>query len=385
MANAISAGGERATGGAADRARDGLARLLDELRPGDRLASERELAVDLGVSRPTLRRVIDDLSRDGRIESRRGSGTYVTGVRPMRVGLVVPTLRQRAIASIVDGVEQVLTETGHRVLLATDRNEPERQLTLIDQLAADRADALLVYPDASMVGSEAFSQRLMDFHHQSESPGRIVLIDRIIQHLPLPAVMTDHAQGTYDATHLLLKNGRRRVAMLAYGPEGGSGDRDRKRGFADAMLEYGFDPSPVLLGEVGTVAYEPRCEAAVRGWLDDTASSPLAFDALVCHHDTMALAACSVFRERGIRVPDDVAVVGGDDSSGSYGDYLSTPLTTIRQPFVRVGQEAARLLLRLFEQPHDTTIHRIMLRPELVIRQSSGAAREIDPDAGAHP
>jgi DNA-binding LacI/PurR family transcriptional regulator len=180
----------------------------------------------------------------------------------------------------------------------------------------------------------------------------------------LEVVDVDNRDAGRRATEHLLATGRRHIAQII-GPFGWKEADDRSLGFDDAFAAAGVRPDPALIvraSDWGRSAdgYPPTKELLGR-------DRPI--DGLVAHNDRLALGAMRALREAGLRVPEDVAVVGFDDLQAVDSD---PPLTSIRQPAREVGLLAARRLVELVDAPNQPR-HVTELKTELILRATSGA------------
>lgn len=171
----------------------------------------------------------------------------------------------------------------------------------------------------------------------------------------------DNLAGGYAATRHLLALGRRRIAF--FGDTENPENAARYDGYLKALGESGIEVDPALKI---TVPFEMR---RARDVVADVAESGLSLDAVVCASDVIALAAISSFQERGIRVPDDVAVVGYDDIS--LAAYSSPPLTTVRQDIRKAGRTLVETVLGIV---NGAVVHDTVLDAVLVVRRSCGAS-----------
>jgi DNA-binding LacI/PurR family transcriptional regulator len=180
----------------------------------------------------------------------------------------------------------------------------------------------------------------------------------------------DNVAAERAITEHLLRSGRRRIAHLAYGAPRFTTVAERLAGYRQALEGAGiaFDPDLVAFGNYSATSGALALEAFLVG-LAHEIGTPAPFDALVCGNDTVALGALTTLRERGVRVPHDVAVVGFDDIP--LAAHTVPPLTTVRSPLLRMGEAAAHLLIDLVESgPRRPTATR--LPTTLVVRESCG-------------
>ncbi len=187
----------------------------------------------------------------------------------------------------------------------------------------------------------------------------------------IPSVLVDNAKGMRDAiAHLIVVHGYRRVAFIR-GPGVNEEAEERYRVYREVLAEHGLPFSPSLVS-LGNFQASSGIEA-IRLMLDER---KVAFDAVVAANDFMALGAIDALMARGLRVPEDVAVVGFDDIR--EGRFSPAPLTTVRQPLDRQGKQALELVLAQLEGEHIE--EHILLHTELVRRQSCGCSSHELPD-----
>ena len=183
----------------------------------------------------------------------------------------------------------------------------------------------------------------------------------------IPSVLIDNVQGLHDViSHLIEAHGCRRIGFIR-GPEGHQEADLRYRTYTEVLAEHGLTLDPALVTP-GNFLYAAGV-TAIRSLLDDRNLQPqVDFDAIVASNDNMAIGAMDALRDRGIGVPWDVAVIGFDDLRESQ--FVTPPLTTVRQPIYEQGKRAVEMLLALMageEVPDQVT-----LPTQLVVRQSCG-------------
>lgn len=171
-------------------------------------------------------------------------------------------------------------------------------------------------------------------------------------------VDVDNAHGARVAVEHLLETGRKRIATIA-GPQDMPPGVDRLTGWRAALTDAGLEPGPIEYGDFTADSGTAAMATLLRGGAD--------IDAVFAANDQMAVGAYAALAEAGVKVPDDIAVVGFDDS---YFSVSADPaLTTVRQPMVEMGAEMARVLVRRIEGAAVTRV--TMLETELVVRQST--------------
>lgn len=272
------------------------------------------------------------------------------------VGIVVPDLSNPLFPPIVRGAEEVLSRAGYTSIIADTDNDPDRQVESIAALRARQVDGLLVasaHRDDSAVATAV------------EQGVPLVLVNRRTESATIPTVASDDRSGVEQAVRHLIELGHTAIASLP-GPATLSTGHERTRAFRHVMSELGGDLDPALTEECATYSVSAGADAARR--LLDRAEPT----AIVAGNDQIAVGVLDVLRERGLRCPQDVSVVGYNDMT--FMDKLSPPLTTVRVPHAEIGAEAAQLLLRwMADGPPGPSL--LTLPVELVVRGSTAAPR----------
>jgi len=329
----------------------------------------REVADQAGVSIATVSRVLNgrgDVSPEtrelvSRIIQERGyvANRNARGLSAGRTGLVgvlVPLVFPVYFSAILSGASEALYEHDLRVLLSPTGHEHDREVTLIERLAHGLTDgALIVLPEES---SEEL-ERLLDAGYNF-----VVVDPRLRLNGRIPSVSAAHTSGADQAMRHLLELGHRRIAAIT-GPSGWVATEDRLRGYHAALAAAGILPDPALEVESD---FEIAGGAKAAEELLDLADPPTAVFAF---NDNLAIGAIQAARSRGLRVPEDLSVVGFDDSE--HATIVSPALTTVRQPLAELGRTAVSLLTRLLERQRFETLH-IELGTRLVVRESTGPA-----------
>jgi LacI family transcriptional regulator len=269
------------------------------------------------------------------------------------IGMVIPTGVSSIFSDpyfplLIQGVSSTCNALGHSVMLWLA--EPEFERTTINQILYSGLIGGVI------VSSMRMEDPLIDRLYESKQP--FITIGRHPTNDKIDYVDVDNCAGAYQAVMYILRTGHRRVAAIT-GPLNTVGGRDRYQGYQDALHERGLPLIPELVAE---------------GEYSD-ASGFLAMKRLLPHHpdavfvasDAMAFAAMRLIQEAGLRVPEDIAVVGFDDIPNAATSQ--PPLTTVRQPIQRTGSLAAEMLIDMIVHP-DPQPRRIVLPTELVIRAS---------------
>src|SRR4051812_3079953 len=299
-------------------------------------------------AREAVQRAIDEL---GYVPNR--AARMLVTRRTDTVALFVSESEERVFgepyfAGIIRGISVGLADTGLQLLLAIARSA-EDHACFERYLTGQHVDGVLLI---SLHGQDPLPRHLEDSGVPTVLGGAPVGVE------PVSCVDADNRGGAQDAVEHLIGLGRRRIATIA-GPQDMRVGVDRLSGYRDALAAAGL---PEL---VGTGDFSE--ESGVRGMCELLAHEP-ELDAVFTASDPMAVGAMRVLKERGLRIPDDVAVVGFDDSATAR--HTDPPLTSVHQPLEAMGREMARLLVaRIRGEPIPQPV--VILKTHLVPRASS--------------
>lgn len=330
-----------------------------------RSANIQDVADLAHVSISTVSRVVNDADYPVRPETRQRvmQAVDALGFRPnpiarslvgkptLTIGLVVPDISNPYYPLLSRGVEDVASEQGYTVFFCNTDRSAAKTSHYVEVLREKQVDGIIFAGG----GLEGDGEPLL-----SEGiPGKVVLIGR--HQWPFPSVQVDNVSAASGATNLLIDLGHRRIAFIG-GPSSLTSARDRLAGYRQAMEGLGTPVDPKLIRQ-GEFQAESGYEATVS--LLEERNPPTAVFAA---NDQMAIAAMAAAYDRGLRVPEDLAVVGFDDTPAARD--VRPALTTVSLPSYDIGASAARLLLRLLAGEETESI--TWLPTTLVVRQSSG-------------
>jgi LacI family transcriptional regulator len=337
-----------------------------------------DLARHLGVHKSTVSRAMDPARRhliSADLLQRVQAAVRELGYRPNHaaaalstgrsktIGVLLPDITNPVFPPILRGIEDALDGEGYFALVAnTDssrRNDAAH--AAVERMQAQRVEGFLV---ATAVRDDAWLAGLR------KSGARIVLVNRTDGRGELPAVISDDMLGMRLAVDHLVELGHRRIAHLA-GPSSFSTGLARRIGFEQALRAQGLEPAAIVECE----AYAVRAgQVAMSGLLalrrpKRGPGGRSSFTAVVAANDLIALGALQLLHERGIAVPGELSVIGHNDMP--LLDQVNPPLTSVRIQHYEMGLRAARLLLEGLRSAADSNEATVVLRPTLVVRQST--------------
>jgi LacI family transcriptional regulator len=329
----------------------------------------KDIADELGVSVVTVSRALRDrpdiakdtkariLDRVKRLNYRPNltARSLVTG-RSSLIGLVVPDLIHPFFAEIAKGLSATLREKNYFVLVSSSESDPQLEQDEIEHMLAHHLDCFVV---ASCQKDTTSLQKI------GEAGVPLVLIDRSFAGFASNFVgVDDHKVGELAVEHLIAQ-GCKRIAHIR-GPATNVGNQ-RAAGYKDTLLKNGFNaPSQhtVACGEASDSDGETRGRKAMEQILT-LKPRP---DGLFCFNDTVAVGAMVRAVEAGLRIPQDLAIVGCGNFH--YSGKLRVPLSSVDQRSREIGERTARMIIRLLEKPSARPRSSI-IEPELVVRASS--------------
>jgi LacI family transcriptional regulator len=276
--------------------------------------------------------------------------------RTNTIGVIVPLINRHFFSSVISGIEDIAYQQGFAVTISQSNDNFEKENKIAHTLFANRVDGLIL--------SIAMETKTTD-HLRLFSDRKIPLVffDRIVDDIDAHKIVVDDFGGGYRATQHLIKQGKQRIAYIG-GPLNLQTYRKRQDGFCKALEDAGLeiDNSAIIHNNLtrvdGTLAIQQLLKNKNRP------------DAIFCGNDTTALSAIIYLQQNGIKVPEDIAIVGF--SNEPFSEVVTPSISTIKQPGFKMGQKAAELIinqiLKKEETPHFETI---TMPTELIIRDSS--------------
>ena len=274
--------------------------------------------------------------------------------RTYTIGLLLPEFAHPFFAEIARAVAQTVRPQGYHVLISSFEEDPELEASEIDSLLARQVDGLII-------ASSQTPSRLNVFKRVQERKTPYILIDRPIAGLGACFVGVDNRAIGRLATEHLIAKGCCRIGHLR-GPEVRIA-AERLEGYRRALAKGGFRPHSgyIVCGGHGD-------NSGYQGMRQLLEVRPLP-DGVFCYNDPVAIGAMKAILEAGLKLPQDIAVVGAGNVR--YSDVLSVPLTTIDQGTCRIGVLAAELLIARIGSKSSMRPQKILIPPRLVEREST--------------
>ena len=277
--------------------------------------------------------------------------------RTNMIGVVLPLINRHFFSSVISGIEEVAYNRGFAVTISQSNDNFEKEEKIAQTLFSNRVDGIIV----------SIGMQTKTFEHLrlfSERNVPLVFFDRVVDEIEADKIVVDDYRGGFKATEHLIKQGGTRIAHIG-GPLNIKIYQDRLAGFKDAMEKAGLPVEKSLL------IHNSLTRADGTNAVKKLLQNKIIPDAIFCANDTTALSVIIYLREKGIKVPDDILIVGF--SNEPFSEVVTPSISTIKQPGFEMGKKAADLLIRQIKNK-DKPNHRFqtfVMPTELIVRESS--------------
>ncbi|HMI79767.1 MAG TPA: LacI family DNA-binding transcriptional regulator [Ferruginibacter sp.] len=270
------------------------------------------------------------------------------------IGVIVPNL-DYVLATMVKGIDEVALEAGYTVMVCQSNESFGREIVNTRRLLHSLVDGLII-----SVSSET---KVFDhFKKIQDNNMPMVMFDRLIADVKVPSVRLDNKDGGLQATEHLLEQGYRRIAILA-GPKNLGISNERMEGYLAALKKYKIKTDPDLI--IHCDFNQDYAYLATKELL----SMKKRPDAIFTISDRMAIGAMLAIKEKGLKMPDDIGLVGFNNEPVT--SLVSPGISSVEQPAFELGKIAARLFIEIMHNNEDMSHVEEVLKPKLFIRESS--------------
>lgn len=341
-----------------------------ELKPGDKLPSENELTERFMLSRQTVRKAVGLLEERGAVRRVRGSGTYVSFdrrenlERRNRIAVVTTYVDSYIFPKTIQGIERTLFERGYSVQISFTDNMIEREKNVLtDLISRDDVAGIIVEGTKSGLPNPNLSlyRQLMN----RRIP--ILFINTFYPELDVPHVSLNDVKAAETAVNYLIGKGHRNIGAILKLDDGQG--RLRYLGYLRAMEAAGLTVTDSRMVWIDTDESKQLnyCRDKILNRVEECS-------ALLCYNDQIAFQLIRMLTERGIRVPEDVSVIGMDDSDLAL--HSEIPITSLPHPKEKLGEKAAEVLLDMIMGQKGE--HTVEFDTRVVERQSVKEWEEIE-------
>lgn len=306
-----------------------------------------------GIRKDTKKRIIEAARTMGYQHN-----TFASNLRVKKthtIGVVIPQLNSHFQSAVISGMEKVANKRGYMLIISQSQDDVTKESTVINTMFNSRVDGLLVSLAYDTENIEHFDSVL-----KKDIP--VIFFDRVAEHAKCTSIVIDNNKAGYDATLHLLDQGCRRIVFI-----GGNLKRnvyaDRLKGYRQALAEQeiAFNPELVIINNLSEQAAREAAQKILT-------MNPLP-DGIFASNDTSAVACISELKQAGIKVPEQIAVVGFNNDPISR--VIEPSLTTIHYPGHEMGEIAATTLINAMSNVSSANLNTLVLRHHLIVRQSS--------------
>lgn len=272
------------------------------------------------------------------------------------LGIIVPELNSSYFSQSIIGAQKEASKAGYSVIICHSNESYETEVINSQVMLANQVDGLMV----SITKETRNFDHLKKFHRKGIP---IVFFNRVCDEMTVPKVIVDDYEGAFGAVQHLIDSGKKRIAHLT-GPDSLSISSRRLNGYLDALKANNIPVEKNLI-----IPYDLTLEK-VEIYINHLLNLKNPPDAIFCINDPTAIEAIQTIKKRGLKIPEDIAVVG---FSNDYASALIDPsLTTVSQPVSLIGETAIQLLLdQIKRDVSEWKAVTKMLKTELIIRNSS--------------
>lgn len=276
--------------------------------------------------------------------------------RTNTIGVIVPLINRHFFSSVISGIEDVAYKQGFAVTISQSNDKLEKEKKIAHTFYTNRVDGLIL-----SIGMETKSSEHLKLFSDRSIP--IVFFDRVVDDIKSHKIVIDDFGSGYRATQHLIEQGFKRIAHIG-GPLNLKIYKNRQDGYSKALadagigLDYSLIVNNSLTRQDGTNAVQKLIQNNVKP------------DAIFCANDTTALSVNIYLRENGIKVPDEIAIVGFGNEP--FSEVVTPSISTIKQPGFMMGKRAAELIInQINNKSTKLTFETLTMPTELIIRNSS--------------
>jgi len=369
-----------------------VSEVFNKLNPGDKIPNELELCKNYNVSRTTIRQALNYFIEKDYIRRFKGKGSFLNKkpeiILQKDISLPVPTINfivpcimnTGTIANQIHAIEKITFEKGYQLVIHNVDNNPNKFEKYIQTIIKTNGNSGVIFiPLFEYENTRGENIKFMEKLKENNIP--VVVIDRLllntdIQELPgsnfndIPSadydfVIPDNVYGGYLATKHLLELGHKKIAYI--GEPVSHAGYSRLQGYVKALKEFGVDIDCNIICRLSELYKWDQTEEIIKGILHKDIT------AIFAEHDLIAREVLLDLQKMNIKVPDEISLIGYDDLDSAQ--YLSVPLTTIRQPVIKEVELATEILFDKI-QNKNTNIKQIILPVELIVRKSTNKIRD---------
>ncbi|SEP82660.1 transcriptional regulator, GntR family [Virgibacillus subterraneus] len=344
--------------------------------PYQKISSESELMKEFGVSRHTVRLAIGDLVTTGWLYREQGSGTFCADRSKMNenqrqnsqknIAIITTYISDYIFPSIIRGAESRLSQEGYQVSIFSTNNDHEKERQILEKILTQQFDGIIIEPTKS-----AFSNPNINYYLNLERLSTpYIMINAYYDELEPLSIVMDDVKGGFMQTEHLIKLGH--IDIVGCFKTDDTQGTKRMKGFLKAHRKHGIPLNPKNIITYNTEEKSTKPIEEIEKILDSKSNS---ITGLVCYNDELVIKVLDVLRRRTIRVPEDISIIGYDDSV--LAEVSEVKLTSIIHPKSEMGKAAANTIIDLIKlksvnkKNEQHQVDSVVYTPEMAIRNST--------------
>lgn len=308
------------------------------------------------ISKKTIKKVKETAEKMGYVPNTLAAG--LRGNKTKTIGVLIPTITQPFLSSLISGIEIAAQKSGYTVIIMQSHDSYEDEVNMAKALYSNRVSGVI-----SSLAMETRDTSHFDQFISNNIP--LVFVDRVPKDFNTFRVIIDNYAAGYKATKHLIEQGCTRIAHLTAGSEFGNLYNERKRGYIEALKDNNIPVDEDLIVYLKAVTYEEGVKACNK--LFDLNPIP---DGVFASGDILAVSAVQTAKKRGLKVPEDIAVIGFNNDPISQ--IIDPNISTITHPAEKMGKASAEIILKNLKSAKKDDVKEItFLNTEVIIRESS--------------
>jgi LacI family transcriptional regulator len=276
--------------------------------------------------------------------------------RTHTIGVIVPLINRHFFSSVISGIEDVAYQQGFAVTISQSNDNYDKETKIAKSLFNNRVDGLIV-----SIAMETTSFDHLKLFTDKNIP--LVFFDRVVDEIEAHKIVVDDYGGALRVTQHLISQGAKRIAHIG-GPLNLKIYQKRRAGFLHAMQDAGLEVPDTLI--IHNSLRKDDGVAAIRKLTENNEK----IDGIFCANDTTALSAIIYLKNKGVKIPDEILIMGF--SNEPFSEVVTPSISTIKQPGFEMGKKAAELLInQIHNKNKPNNFETITMPTELIIRNSS--------------
>ena len=334
-----------------------------------KIPTELELTERFQVSRGTVRQALGELVDEGVIYKKHCLGTFFSGKRSNEgraqsglIGVITPVMSNYIYPQVIKGIHDVLAQSGRNLVVTDLECDAKERFSRLERMLTRGLDGVIFEPHS---GSERF-QDTREFALLKSLTIPVVVMGWIFENSGLSCVSLDDLEGGFRATTYLIEHGHRRIACIY--PSNHEPGILRYRGYRKALETHNIPCDSRFEKSSQSMTTQIYPHPAYLLTQDLLALRDERPTAIFFFYDYAALQGCAAIRDAGLRIPDEMSVIGYDDSF--LATMADVPLTSVVHPKYEIGKWAAEMLLKQLETHGRNTPRQMILHPSIAVRDS---------------